>query len=170
MRLNDFWSNILISMHLTEMRFDRFLSGEFITAIVVNPPERKMAKCTSVHLCDLDMVPWPTRQNVGRVRVKEVQLVWEVENATKVSKDCWVSSRNAGDRFGSQSAVWPARKQQAKKEFHHIVKVDRIGGIGVKNVFILWCCSSRITDAQWTLFSLKSRTLGLGQTNWVEKF
>ena len=31
------------------MRFARFLSGGFITAIEVNPPERKLAKCTSVH-------------------------------------------------------------------------------------------------------------------------
>ena len=33
----------------TEVRFVSFLSGGFITAIVVNPPERKLAKCTSVH-------------------------------------------------------------------------------------------------------------------------
>jgi hypothetical protein len=31
------------------VRFASFFSGGFITAIVVNPPERKMAKCTSVH-------------------------------------------------------------------------------------------------------------------------
>ena len=30
------------------MRFTSFLSGGFVTAIVVNPPERKLAKCTSV--------------------------------------------------------------------------------------------------------------------------
>ena len=30
------------------MRFASFLSGGFITAIVVNPPERKLAKRTSV--------------------------------------------------------------------------------------------------------------------------
>ena len=32
----------------TEVRFASFFSGEFITAIIVNPPERKLAKCTSV--------------------------------------------------------------------------------------------------------------------------
>ena len=32
----------------TEVRFASFLSGEFITAIVVNPPERKLAKHISV--------------------------------------------------------------------------------------------------------------------------
>ena len=33
----------------TEVRFASFLSGGFITAIVVNPPEKKVAKRTSVH-------------------------------------------------------------------------------------------------------------------------
>ena len=32
----------------TEIRLSSFLSGEFFTAIVVNPPERKLAKRTSV--------------------------------------------------------------------------------------------------------------------------
>ena len=32
----------------TEVHFASFLSGEFITAVVVNPPERKLAKRTSV--------------------------------------------------------------------------------------------------------------------------
>ena len=34
--------------HCTEMGFASFLSGRFITAIVVNPPEMKLAKRTSV--------------------------------------------------------------------------------------------------------------------------
>ena len=34
--------------YCTEVRFASFLSGRFITAIVVNPPERKLAKRTSV--------------------------------------------------------------------------------------------------------------------------
>ena len=33
----------------TEVRFASFLSGEFITAIAANPPERKLAKRISVH-------------------------------------------------------------------------------------------------------------------------
>ena len=32
----------------TEVHFASFLSGELITAIVVNPPERKLTKHTSV--------------------------------------------------------------------------------------------------------------------------
>ena len=36
----------------TEVRFARFLSGGFITAIVVNPPESKLAKRTSVQWLD----------------------------------------------------------------------------------------------------------------------
>ena len=35
--------------HCTEMRFACFFSGGFITAIVVNPPERKLKKRTSVN-------------------------------------------------------------------------------------------------------------------------
>jgi uncharacterized membrane protein len=38
-------SNVL---QCTELRFASFLSSGFITAILVNPPERKQAKCTSV--------------------------------------------------------------------------------------------------------------------------
>ena len=35
--------------HCTEVRFASFLSGGFITAILVNPPKMKQAKRTSVH-------------------------------------------------------------------------------------------------------------------------
>ena len=35
-------------IHCTEVRFTSFLSGGFITSIVVNRPERKLAKRTSV--------------------------------------------------------------------------------------------------------------------------
>ena len=34
--------------HCTEMRFASLLSGEFTTMAVINPPENKLAKCTSV--------------------------------------------------------------------------------------------------------------------------
>jgi hypothetical protein len=40
----------------TEVRFASFFSGGFITAIVVIPPERKLAKRTSVQLNSLIMV------------------------------------------------------------------------------------------------------------------
>ena len=40
---------ILEGGHCTEVRFSSFFSGGFITVIVVNPPERKLAKRTSVH-------------------------------------------------------------------------------------------------------------------------
>ena len=35
--------------HCTEVRFTSFLSCGFITAIVVNPPEKNLTKRTSVH-------------------------------------------------------------------------------------------------------------------------
>ena len=48
---------------------------------------------------------------------------------------------------------------------------------GVQNIgwILLWRRIStlthpRTTDTQWSLFSLKSRTFGLGQTNWADKF
>ena len=39
----------VLAYQCTEVRFASLLSGGFITAIVVNPPERKLAKRTSVH-------------------------------------------------------------------------------------------------------------------------
>ena len=36
-------------VHCTDVRFASFFSGGFITAIVENPPERRLAKRTSVH-------------------------------------------------------------------------------------------------------------------------
>ena len=37
-----------ITMQCTEVRFDSFLSGGFTTMAVINPPESKLAKRTSV--------------------------------------------------------------------------------------------------------------------------
>ena len=37
------------------MRFASLLSGGFNTAIVVNPPEKKLAKCTSVQCADVNV-------------------------------------------------------------------------------------------------------------------
>ena len=38
-----------INSRCTEVRFASFFSGGFTTMIVINPPERKLAKRTSVH-------------------------------------------------------------------------------------------------------------------------
>ena len=38
----------IIYPHCTEVRFASFLTAEFITAMVVDQPERKLSKCTSV--------------------------------------------------------------------------------------------------------------------------
>ena len=46
-------SGVWLSHQCTEVRFTSFLSGGFITAIVVKPPERKLAKHTSVQWVDL---------------------------------------------------------------------------------------------------------------------
>ena len=42
----------------TEVHFVSILSGGFITAIVVNSPERKLAKCTSVDCFQVQNLPW----------------------------------------------------------------------------------------------------------------
>ena len=39
--------------HCTEVRFASFFSGGFITMAVTNPPERKLAKRTSVQWVDI---------------------------------------------------------------------------------------------------------------------
>ena len=38
--------------HCTKVRFASFFSGDFTTMAVINPPERKLAKCTSVESSD----------------------------------------------------------------------------------------------------------------------
>ena len=50
----------VLAYQCTEVRFASLLSGEFITAIVVNLPERKLEKCTSVQWCNNQcVVPAP---------------------------------------------------------------------------------------------------------------
>ena len=47
-------------IHCTEVHFASFLSGGFTTMAVINPPERKLAKRTSVH-CQIhktDLLFW----------------------------------------------------------------------------------------------------------------
>ena len=46
---NFWWQHQHKVKHSTKVRFTSFLSGGFITAIVVNATEKKLAKCTSVH-------------------------------------------------------------------------------------------------------------------------
>ena len=46
-------SNPNWACHCKEVRFASFLFGEFTSMTVINPPERKLAKRTSVHWCHL---------------------------------------------------------------------------------------------------------------------
>ena len=55
------------TVHCTEVRFGSLLSSGFITAIVVNLPERKMAKCTSVR--------WLS--GLKRHYLADLQRLWE---------------------------------------------------------------------------------------------
>ena len=59
------WSVPSISvavLEYTEVRFTSFLSGGFITAIVANSPERKLAKRTSVQYLEK---PGSNRVNIN---------------------------------------------------------------------------------------------------------
>ena len=42
-------TRVELVIHCTEVRFASFLSGGFTTMAVINPPEKKLAKRTSVH-------------------------------------------------------------------------------------------------------------------------
>ena len=44
---------MIACVQCTEVGFASFLSGGFITAIVVNPPERKLVKRTSGQYCSM---------------------------------------------------------------------------------------------------------------------
>ena len=71
----------------TEVRFACFLSGGFITATIVNPPERKLAKGTSVQ-----RPKWPrnrnhvctTKSRTGYLDWNQSTLKASLENVTKM--------------------------------------------------------------------------------------
>ena len=51
-----FWdqnTSTSVSVHCTEVRFANFFSGVFITVIVVNPLEKKLAKRTCVQCVNI---------------------------------------------------------------------------------------------------------------------
>ena len=58
---SEFLKLIILIFHVkklnncTEVCFNSFFSGGFTTAIVVNPPEKKLLKHTSVNWCELDI-------------------------------------------------------------------------------------------------------------------
>ena len=58
----------MLFTHHTEVRFASFLSDGFVTAIVVNPPERKLAKRTSVHRCRRQKVYLVYSKNLWQVQ------------------------------------------------------------------------------------------------------
>jgi hypothetical protein len=49
-------AKMALSNRCTEVRFANLLSGGFITAIVVNSPEKKLAKCTSVRCMKFEIL------------------------------------------------------------------------------------------------------------------
>jgi hypothetical protein len=63
--------------HCTEIRFASFFSGGFITAIVVNPPERKLAKCTSVHYISEDLMLKTSKQTKYNIIITTSKKVYK---------------------------------------------------------------------------------------------
>ena len=51
--------NLELTLVHTEVRFASFLSGKFITLIVVNPPEKKLAKRRMISYPDIIISPNP---------------------------------------------------------------------------------------------------------------
>ena len=49
-------AELILNYSYTEVRFASFLSGGFTTVIVINPPERKLAKHTSIHYIFLNIL------------------------------------------------------------------------------------------------------------------
>ena len=56
---------VVVSLHCTEVGFASFLSGEFTTMAVINPPERKLVKRISVQFLGWDIfLPFLTANRV----------------------------------------------------------------------------------------------------------
>ena len=71
----------MIWKHCTEVRLAGFLSGGFITAIIVNPPERKLAKRTSVDWWSKLVVQWgPDNQ-----KTKHFHFLLQIQAETSLS-------------------------------------------------------------------------------------
>ena len=61
-----------LNTECTEVRFASWLSGGFTTRAVINPPERKLAKRTSVHCVPLVRL-LTTEKKCGRLWPKEIK-------------------------------------------------------------------------------------------------
>ena len=70
---------IKLLYHCTEVRFACFLSGGFTNMAVINPSERKMAKCTSVPLQSLTRL-W---------KWQDYEMTWFWNEAHSWDSDFW---------------------------------------------------------------------------------
>ena len=72
------------------MRFSSFFSGGFITAIVVNPPERKLAKRTSVQWDEIGIEGDLCNPNKGQKKVLILSNLQKIvsNHCTEVSFAC----------------------------------------------------------------------------------
>ena len=66
---------VTFSRHCTEVRFASFLSSGFTTMAVINPPEKKLAKRTSVHCsCSREV-----GKHVANIRLKKLSAALNKE-------------------------------------------------------------------------------------------
>ena len=67
------------------MRFASFQSGGFITAIVVNPPERKLTKRTSVHCATWNSNLLKSLRNAMKINSSAVNLSFQIQHRSTKS-------------------------------------------------------------------------------------
>ena len=80
------------SSHCTEVQFASFFSSWFITAIVVNTPERRLAKRTSVHWLKLQHSDW--RANLVKdfffqINFSPIKVLEFEEKSSKTVQNYW---------------------------------------------------------------------------------
>ena len=61
--------------HCAEVHFASFQFGDFTTKAVMNPPEKKVEKCTSVHCWDHNMYRYVTEVNNTAMRLEVTKRV-----------------------------------------------------------------------------------------------
>ena len=94
--------------HCTEVCFASFFSGGFITAIVVNPPERKLAKHTSVHCKFIRSCT-----SIGNTRVAQLSLI-----AASVGYVVLPSQHSFRDQLLHTCGFWRVQSSSVARKWH----------------------------------------------------
>ena len=79
---NHLMLDIYKSVHsATEVRFASFLFGGFTTTVVINPPESKLGKCTSVHCCKIIIMFTEVTKQDGPKHLLGCSKIWGGRNS-----------------------------------------------------------------------------------------